>query len=119
MCMFVCVWRMLILQRRREETRKETLRAGRKKTPSVLRHLLIFRWRITLIKVQIIDEPEEEILRREAADASRSVGELREFRSMFGMVEAPTANPNNRNLGKEVFLGGPLRKHAERDELGR
>ena len=82
-----------------------------------MRHFSFFWWRITLIKVQTNDEPEEEILRREAADASRSVDELREFRSMFGMDEAPVVNPDNRNTNKEVFLGGPLREHVEDDEL--
>lgn len=43
--------------------------------------------------------------------------ELREFRSMFGMVEATKVTTEMEKSGKETFLGGPLRKHIEDDEL--
>ena len=57
-------------------------------------------------------------MEREAQEIGRTVDDLLEFRSMFGMDATSHPVGARGHSGKEVFLGGELNKVPMDDELG-
>ena len=57
-------------------------------------------------------------MEREAQEIGRTVDDLLEFRSMFGMDAASRPAGARGRSGKEVFLGGQLNRFPSDGELG-